>query len=237
MPESFPQRRHPRYPAALSIVYWRKGAGSTRAGIGRTRNVSGGGACLELPEVLPLGTPLSVDLPTDPGELRMEAQVVWVGGPGSPGGEVLHGVSFIEVTAEQHQALWELVNRLAQRDPAGVSVPVRLSVLCRPRGDAGPPLQGETGDLGRGGLSVRLKHRLSPATVVELTLPTSKGPRTMEASVVWLAPPEAQQPGEPIWHGLRFRDPRAAAELTLGLLQTGVPDAGAWQQAGRPRPE
>jgi hypothetical protein len=190
-----------------------------------------------LPEVLPLATPLSVDLPTEPGELRLEAQVVWVGGLESPGGEDLHGVSFIEVTAEQHQALWDLVNRLAQRDPAGISVPVRLSVLCRPQGAAGPPLQGETGDLGRGGLSVRLKHRLPPATIVELTLPTSKGPRTMEASVVWLAPPEAQRPGEPSWHGLRFRDPRAAAELTLGLLLSDVPDGSGWQQAGQPRLE
>ena len=237
MPKSFPQRRHPRYPAALSIVYWRKGAGPTRAGIGRTLNVSGGGACLELPEVLPLGTSLSVDLPTDPGELRVDALVVWVGGPESPGGDVLHGVSFIEVTADQHQALWDLVNRLAQRDPAGVSVPVRLSVLCRPQGDGGPPLQGETGDLGRGGLSVRLNHRLPPDTIVELTLPTSKGPRTMEASVVWLAPEEAQRPGEPIWHGLRFRDPRAAAKLTRALLLTEVPDARGWQQAGWPRLE
>ena len=237
MPESFPQRRHFRYPAALSIVYWPKGVGPTRAGIGRTRDVSGGGACLELPEVLPIATPLSVDLPTDPGELRMEAKVVWVGGLVSPGGEILHGVSFVEVTAEQHHALWDLVNRLVQRDPARVSVPVRLSVLCRPQGAVGPPLQGETGDLGRGGLSVRLKQRLPPATLVELTLPTSKGPRTMEASVVWLAPPDAQRPGEPIWHGLRFLDPRAAAELTRGLLLTNVPDASGWQQVRRLRLE
>ena len=117
-------------------------------------------------------------------------------------------------------------------------MPVRLSVLCRPQGAAGPPLQGETGDLGRGGLSVRLTHRLLPATLVELTLPTPKGPRTVEASVVWLTPPEAQRPGEPIWHGLRFLDPRAAAELTLGfLLLADVPDASGRQQAWRPRLE
>ena len=234
MPEAFTQRRYPRYPVVLSVVYRMKGAGPVRARRGRTRNVSGAGACLELPEALPLATPLSVGLSTDPGELRLEAEVVWVGGPGSPGGEVLHGVAFIEVTAEQHQALWDLVNRLGQRCAAAIRVPVRLAVLCRPQEDAGPPLQGETGDLGRGGLSVRLKHRLPPDTLVELTLPTSKGPRTMEASVVWLTPPEAQQPGEPIWHGLRFRDPRAAAQLTRSLLLTDVPDPSGWPQAGRP---
>jgi len=58
MPDSFPQRRHPRYPAVLSIVYWRKEAGADRARRGRTRDVSAGGACLELPEALPLATPL-----------------------------------------------------------------------------------------------------------------------------------------------------------------------------------
>lgn len=218
MPESFAQRRHPRYPVVLSIVYRLKGSGPASAGMGRTRNVSEGGACLELPEALPPATPLSVGLPTEQRELRMEAEVVWVGWPGPPGGGVLHGVAFIEVTSEQHQTLWGLVNRTGQRCAAAVRVPVRLAVLCRPQGDAGPPLQGETGDLSRGGLSVRLAHRLPVATAVELTLPTPRGPRTVEASVVWLAPPEAQRPGEPIWHGLRFRDPGVADELTLGLL-------------------
>ena len=231
MYESFPQRRHPRYPVVLSIVYWRKGAGPTRAGIGRTHDVSGGGACLELPEALPLATLLSVELPTDPREFRLEAEVVWVGGPGARGAGVLHGVAFIEVTAEQHQALWDLVNRLGEQCAAAVRVPVRLAVRCRPQGAAGPPLQGVTGDLSRGGLSVRLAHRLPPGTLVELTLPTPRGPRNVEASVVWLPPPEVQRPGEPIWHGLRFRDPRAADELTLGLLLADVPDASGRQQA------
>jgi hypothetical protein len=175
MPESFAQRRHPRYPVVLSIVYRLKGSGPVSAGVGRTRNVSGGGACVELPEALPPATPLSVGLPTDRGELRMEAEVVWVGGHGPLGGGVPHGVAFIEVTSEQHQALWDLVNRLGQRCAAAVRVPARLAVLCRPEGDAGPPLQGEAGDLGRDGLSVRLAHRLPPATTVTLTLPTPRG--------------------------------------------------------------
>jgi len=235
MSEGVAQRGQPRYPAVLSIVYWRQGVGFASAGRGRTRNLSVGGACLELPEALPTATPLRLGLPAAQGELRLEAEVVWVGGAGSPDGGILHGVAFTEVTAEQHDALGELVNRVGRGGATPIRVPVRLAVLCRPQGDAGPPLQGETGDVSRGGLSMRLAHRLPPATIVELTLPTPRGPRKVEASVVWLAPPEAQLPGKPSWHGLRFRDPGAADEMTLGLLLTDVPDANGRQQAGRPR--
>jgi len=237
MPESFAKRCHPRYPVVLSIVYRLKGPVPASAGVGRTRNVSERGACLELPETLPPATPLSVGLPTSQGELGMEAEVVWVGGPVSPRGGVPHGVTFIEVAWEQHQALWGLVNRKGQKWETAVRIPVRLTVLCRPQGHAGPPLQGETGDLGRDGLSVRLAHRLPAATAVQLTLPTPRGPRMVEASVVWLTPPEAQRPGEPIWHGLRFRDPGMADELTLGLLMAHVPDEIARQQEERSREE
>ena len=236
MPDSFPQRRHPRYPAVLSIVYWRKEAGADRARRGRTRDVSAGGACLELPEALPLATPLSVDLPMEPGGLRLEAEVVWVGGPGIPGAGVLHGVAFLEATAEQHQALWDLVNRLGHRSLGAVRVPMRLAVRCQPQGATGPPLHGETGDLSRGGLSVRLAQRLPQGTLVELTLPTSQGPRKVEASVVWLPPPEGQRPGEPIWHGLRYRHLSGADELTLGLLLAEVPDVSS-RRGERPRAE
>ncbi|MBI4841144.1 MAG: PilZ domain-containing protein [candidate division NC10 bacterium] len=120
MPKSSAQRRHPRHPLVLSILYKSKDPAPAKVGVGWTRDVSDGGACLELAEPLQPGTPLSVILQTDQGSLGVEGKVVWVGGPVAGGGGVLHGVAFLDATPE---------------------------LLCRPKGDAGPPLQGETGDV------------------------------------------------------------------------------------------
>lgn len=109
--------------------------------------MSDGGACLELAEPLQPATPLSVILQTDQGSLGVEGKVVWVGGPVAGGGGVLHGVAFLDATPEQLRALWKLVARKGKARQAAVRVPVKLAILCRPKGDAGPPLQGETGDV------------------------------------------------------------------------------------------
>lgn len=224
MPDWSVQRRYPRHPVVLSIFYKLKGSAPARAGAGKTRDLSEGGACLELAEPLPLSTALSVVLQTNQGGLGMEAEVVWVGGPGAPGGGMLHGVAFTQVSPEQHRALQSLVQRKGQVRHLTIRVPVKLAALCRLDGEAGPPLQGETGEISRQGMLLCLPQALPVAAAVEITLPTPRGPLMVQAAVVWVEPPEAQRPGKPIHHGLRFRNLGWTDELTLGLLLEGAPE-------------
>jgi hypothetical protein len=154
----------------------------------------------------------------------MEAQVVWAGGPGHVGGAVLHGVAFTQVTPEEQRALRDLIQRQEQVRNVAIRVPVMLSVLCRRKGEVGSPLRGQTGDISRGGLSLRLPRSLPMATAVEITLYTRRGPLTVEGTVVWVEPPEAQAPGAPVHHGLRFTDLGWASELSLGLLLAEIPE-------------
>ncbi|MBI2562572.1 MAG: PilZ domain-containing protein [candidate division NC10 bacterium] len=143
MPNSSAQRRHPRHPLVLSILYKSKDPAPVKVGVGWTRDVSDGGACLELAEPLPFATPLSVILQTDQGSLGVEGKVVWVGGPAAVGGGTLHGVAFLDATPEQLRALWALIARRGQARQAAVRVPVKLPA----QGGRGPAHPGR--DRGR----------------------------------------------------------------------------------------
>lgn len=233
MPEWSVQRRVPRYPIKLPILYKRKGPAPARAGVGWTRDLSEGGACLELAEGLEPSSSLQLFLRTDQGGLELDAEVRWAAGP-APGGGVLHGVAFTEIAPDQRQLLRDLILSKGQVRQAGVRLPAEVPVTCQPKGQAGPPLQGRTGDLSRAGLLLRLPQVLPPDTVMVVSLPTSRGPVAAEGVIVWVEPPEAQTPGKLIRHGVRFTDIGWASELALGLLLAEVPDEMARQQKRRP---
>lgn len=211
------RRKDLRHPLVLSIVYQRADAGETGRGVGWTRNLSAGGACLELPDPLPEATPLRVALQTDQGSLWMDAEVVWAGRAEDAAEGVPHGIAFLQVTAEQAQALGGLVDRLGQLKDVAVRVPLRRSVECQLAGTPEAPLRGLTGEVSRRGLSVSLPERLPEASDVEVTLPTPEGQLTVRAKVTWVDAKEGD-PGERIRHGLEFTRLDWTDELTLGLL-------------------
>jgi hypothetical protein len=223
MPASMGQRRFHRYPIHLPLLHKPRAPAPTRAGVGWTRNLSEGGACVELAERLQPQLPFRVRLRTDRGAIEVEAQVVWAGEPGRAGGGVLHGVIFTQVSPEQHQALRDLVYRKGDRGHAGVRLPFEVSVTCQRKGQPGLPLQGWTGDISPGGLLLRLPQGLSPGTLLELTLYTPNGPLTVGGTVVWAEPSQRRTPEEPIRHGLRFTSLGWSASLSLGLLLTVLP--------------
>ncbi len=70
------RQRRPRHPIQLPLLYRSKGPAPTRAGVGWTRNLSEGGACVELAESLHLSTPLQVLFQTDRSSIEVEARVV-----------------------------------------------------------------------------------------------------------------------------------------------------------------
>ena len=95
------RRKYLRHPLVLSIIYKRPDSEETERGVGWTRNLSEGGACLELRDPLPEATPLRVGLQTDQGSLWMDAEVVWAGRSVGLVEGIPHGIAFVQVTAEQ----------------------------------------------------------------------------------------------------------------------------------------
>lgn len=205
-----------RYPIQLPLLYKPTGPARARARMGWTRNLSKAGACVELAERLTPGMPLQVLLQTAHGSIEVEAQVVWAGEPGSAGGGIFHGMVFTHVAPDQDQALGDLLRTSeAHVRHAGIRLTSEIVVTCQRKGEAGPPLQGWTGDISRAGLLLRLPTALPPGTMLEVTLHIAGERLTAEGTVVWVEPSQARRPGEPVRHGFRF--------TALGLFLEALP--------------
>lgn len=218
MPDASERRQFARYPVQLPLLYKPGYPVPIKAGVGWTRNLSAGGACLELAESLQTKTPIRARLRTDRGAVDVEAEVVWAGEPAPMEGGILHGVAFRQMAPEHLQTLQALLATEGERRRAGVRLPLELPVTCRPKGQAGPPLQERTENLSRGGLLLRLPQPLPVETVVEVTLHSPHGALTVEGAVVWVDPPERRTPGQLIRHGLRFTALGWSTALSLGLV-------------------
>jgi Tfp pilus assembly protein PilZ len=212
------QRRFPRYLIQLPLLHREIAPAAVKAGVGWTRNLGEGGAGVDLADPLRPGMPLRLRLQTDRGAIEVEARVIWIGEPGTPGGVVPHGMAFTQVASDQLQALRDLLLSKGEVRHAGVRLPLELSITCQCKGEMGLPLQGWTGDISRGGLLLRLPQVLPPGTVLELTLHTPNEPIAVEGTIVWVEPPERRSTGEPIGHGFRFIAFDGSLSMSLGLL-------------------
>jgi len=168
MPDQSERRRFPRCPIQLPLQHAQKSPPRSKIGGGWTQSLSEGGACVELDRPLSAPTWLHIRLQTDRGAIAVEAQVVWQGKPAADPAEqgIPHGVTFKHLSPAQRQALRDLLLAQRQERRLGVRLPVDLGVTCRPRGPAGPPLRGHTGDISRGGLLIRLSQVLLPGTAL-----------------------------------------------------------------------
>jgi hypothetical protein len=211
------QRRFPRYVIQLPVLHKTRDPAADKAG-GWTRDLSEGGACVELAEGLCLRMPLRLLFRTDRGGFELQAQVVWVGGPSRLGGGILHGVTFTSLPPDQLQALRDLIRSKGQVRNAGVRVPVQISVTCTPAGSMRPAFQGLTADISRGGLLLLLPEVFPPGSTMHVTLQTPNGPITLEGAIVWMEPPGGQAVGPPFRHGFRFTRLRWSTSLSLGLF-------------------
>ncbi len=224
MPDPSASPRHPRYPIQLPFLYRSKGPAPTRAGVGWTRNLSEGGACVELAEGIQPPMLLQLFLQTDHGPIEVEAQVVWAGEPSVTGGGVLYGVAFTQVAPDQQQTLQALLRSpQTQRRHAGIRLPADIAVLYRRKGKAGPPLQGWAENISRAGLLLCLPEALPPGTTLEVLLQIPNEPVTAEGAIVWVEPPTGRKPGEPIRHGFRFTALGWSTALALVLFQAALP--------------
>jgi hypothetical protein len=234
MPERYDNRQFRRALLQLPLQHKLSVAGTAGVGVGWTRDVSEGGACVELPEVLQPPLPLQIRLHTARGPIEAEAQVVWgaeaqavreaeaqvvwAWEAGSTGRGVLHGLAFTQLSPSQRYALRTVLQRNAEESPASVRLPLRVPATCEPENPGGPPLLGETEAISRETLSLRLPWPLPPGTLVRLILHTPHEPLMVKGTVVQVEPPEQQRPGEAIRLTVRLTPLGWYASLYLGLI-------------------
>ncbi len=212
------QRRFVRYRISLPLLHRPKAPTALNVGVGWSRDLSEGGACVELAERLRVQRPVRIQIQTDTGAIEAEAWVVWRQDPAPSEGGSLHGVAFTKIAPEHLAALRDVIYRKGERGDAGIRLPLEIAVTCHPPGPEAGPIAGWTGDVGRGGLLLRLPTTLAPGTTLALTLHTPHGPLTAQGVVVWVAPPEKRPSEGPIPHGLRFTTLGWSTMLSLGLL-------------------
>ncbi len=217
------EREFRRYPIQIPLLHRALAPASIRPGVGWTRNLSEGGACLELAERLRPPMSVHVRLRTERRAIGLEAQVVWAGEPGVAGGGVLHGVAFTRITPGERQDVRDLFPSEGRVAQTAVRLPLEVSVTYQRKGRAGPPHPGWTGNASRGGLLLRLPQIVQPGTELELTLHTATGDLTAEGAIVWVESPERQSRGEVIRHGLRFTSLGWSNSLSLGYLLASLP--------------
>ena len=224
MAEFVMQRRFPRFPLKLPVLYKVLEPAPGKPGVGWTRDLSEGGACLELAERLEQSTVLSVLFRSDLGGLELTAKVAWIGkqGPGQEG--IAHGVAFEKVGPNQQEALRQLLaEHKVQLRHEGVRVPLEVSIRCQVKGGTGQIVEGRTGDISRSGMLLHLPVAVPSPTVLKVSIPTARGTVEAEGEIAWVEPPEARIPGESIRHGFRFTEISWPNQLTLGLLLAGAP--------------
>lgn len=219
------RRRHPRHPIRLPVLYKIAAPAPVKAGVGWTRDLSEGGACLELAEHLEPLSVLKLLLRTDKGSLEVEAKVVWAARPEPAGRAVLHGVGFTHLTGEHQKTLHDLLTNKGHTMLEGCRLPLEVPVLCRPksRSMTAPILRGRTGDVSLGGLLLFLPEALPPGFALEITIQTARGKVEAEGMIAWAGTAEDQTPDGLVRHGFRFTDISWPNQMTLGLLLAEMP--------------
>lgn len=217
MPEPAELRRLPRYQIQLPLLY-KIASAESKFGVGWTRNLSEGGALVELDEHVQPDTPLHLSLRTDTGSIQIEARVTWAEPARQDGGDVLHNLEFTQIDPGHLQALCDLLLPLSMVPHAGARLPLDIPVSCRHKGRQGPVVKGRTGDVDRRGLLLRLPQGIPPGTPLALTLHTTKGTVLIEGQVVWAEDQDAGKATELFKHGVRFTSPSWSVSLALGLL-------------------
>jgi hypothetical protein len=219
MSENSMQRRLPRYQIQLPLLY-KLSTPTNKFGVGWTRNLSEGGALVELDDLVPSDTTLHLSLRTDAGAIEIEARVTWAEEPPQFGRDVLHNLAFVQLAPDHLKALRDLLLPLSLVPHAGGRLPLDIPVTCRHKGRPGSAVKGRTGDVDRGGLLLYLTHKIPPGTPLAVTLHTSKGTVVVEGEVVWAQSRDGKKAGELSEHGLRFTSPSWTISLALGLLLT-----------------
>jgi hypothetical protein len=222
MDSSWAGHRFPRYQIRLPVLQ-KTAPTANRVEVGWTRDLSEGGACLELPTRLPSPSRIWLRLQADRGPIELEARVAWSGEPPAPGRGAVHGVAFLGTTGTQRLALHEMLAARGQASESGVRLLLDLPVTCRPGSEPESPLRGRTVELSRGGVLLLLDRPLPSGTSMEVRLHTPRGSLSAEGVVIWAGLPGEGCGSAPVQHGLRLTSLGWSTPLVLGLVLADPP--------------
>jgi PilZ domain-containing protein len=195
------QQKFPRYPIQVPLLHAILSRRAERSSMGWTRNLSEGGACVELAEVVPAATAVRLCFQTDHGTLEAKAEVVWAAAPDRDTGLVPHGVAFTRMAPDERQTLRALLQTPATARHSGTRFPVDLPVAYRALNQSGPPHWGWIENVSRGGMLLNLHELLQPGTQLKVTWQIATQHLTAEGTIIWVEPSEGRTP---IRHGFRF---------------------------------
>jgi hypothetical protein len=221
MPEPHRQRRAPRYPVQIPLVYWR-GSEAHHVHAGWTRDLSEHGVGVELDGSLRPPFPVALRMATRFGPVALRARVVWFGVPQAEGGTP-HGLEFQEVTLQQREFLEGFVQTLPDRMRMSVRFPLALPARCQLKSPAGPSLQGRTGDISRGGAMLYLPQAVPVGSVLGVTIHSVAGLADVDGVVIWVDPPDQRTAGIAIRHGLEFILLDWSTAIVLSRVLAGNP--------------
>jgi len=216
----------PRYEVQLPVSYRPEPPAMAATGIGWTRDLSEGGACLELPVTLAPGTALALILQTYRGAIPTQAEVIWAGSPDAEG-PTRHGVGFTRIRPEPQAALRAILQTRHAEPGALLRRPLAVPVLCDRKGHSPRPLEGRTGDVGRQGILIHLPEPLPVGTEVVLTLEGLAGHCVQVGGrIAWGEPLPAGPSPAAIPHGVQLGAPPPYAWEALCDLVAGWPPEG-----------
>jgi len=219
MPEPPGQRRLPRHPVQIPLVYWKEGE-VHHLQAGWTRDLSEHGVGVELDGNLRPRFPVALRMATRYGPVALRARVVWFGAQ-QAGGGIPHGLEFQEVTLQQRDFLEGFVQTLPDRTRVSVRFPLALPARCQPKSPAGPSFQGRTGDISRGGAMLYLPQAVPVGSVLGVTIHSTAGLAEVDGVIVWVDPPNRRSGSSPIRHGMEFVFLDWAAALVLSRVLAG----------------
>ena len=198
------KQQFPRHQIRLPILHTLLSPPAGRAGMGWTRDLSEGGACVELAEAVPVDARVHLRFQMEHGEIEVDAAVIWAAASDGVRGVVPHGVAFTQIAPEQHQVLRELFLTKAKARHTGVRMPCDFVVAYQVEDHAESTQWGWMENVSRGGLLLSLPQPLCPGTRLTLTWQIASERLTAEGVIVWVEPPEKGTQRESVRHGFRF---------------------------------
>lgn len=191
----------PRYRVVVPVRYHVDGPRGPSDGTGWTRDISGTGAALDLPEPLAPPTRLALVLSTETRSLSIPAAaVVWVSPSRQPGGMSTHGVRFTSHTEETEQLrVW------LHRQPVA-RVAAALPARCERLDVQEAPVDGWTSDVSAGGCALFLPERMPVGTLLDVVLSTPAGEVRSRGVIVWEGRGGRPTERRLCEHGFRFTE-------------------------------
>jgi len=233
MPEHDPPRAFLRYLVQLPLYYQRGRSSRQRVGVGWTRNLSEGGACIELAEPFEVSAEIQLGLQTYLGGVRLQCQVVWRD-MAAASGRVLHGVKFLDLSAGCRLVLQQMLRVSSTQPHSLLRRPWEVPLVCTVRGSRGLSCDGRTGNIGPHGLLAHLPEDLPAGTDVDLHCGSPQdGPVQLEGRVAWAEAREEGVPRGTTRHGIWIPNfPDALFQRLLDRSSGDAQDAVAGHSGG-----